>query len=887
MKWPSITDNSSIQHRLLLVTLVPLLVVTLLLTYYTVKVRQTDAFNELYNSGRDAADYFATAAEFPLYSGNLEALSELTISINEVGYVSGAIVLNVDLEEVAVSGEFLPPSIPLSKLPEDQALIEDSIYFKRPVFLSGVSYLDYIDNAPENIAVNAPIGWVLLALDQSPIHKKNRKILIASLSLSAIGFFTAILLSYYLWRTITRPISSLTSTVRELEKGNLSARASSNTQDELAVLANGINQLAQTVADNRKNLQQQIKEATGELENTLEDLRNKNRELDASREHAEMANQAKSEFLARMSHELRTPITAIQGFIHLLYEVAANDSDRHYCKIIDQAASQLLVLIDDILVFSKLQSNAAELETHPFDLRECVEGVASLFATAAQDKGLDLLVDFDPNLDFSRLGDSHRIGQIINNLVSNAIKFTSNGFVSISVSADGNNSEIVDILVRDTGIGIKSDKLSQVFNAFTQADTSISRRFGGTGLGLTIVKNLAELMKGSIGVSSQRGKGTTFHITLPLEKQSEQKRWGPLSKKVAVYATDEVKTRSVCHALQLFSCTADAFHNESSIPTTGYDITVIYLSPSCFASRDFPSNILQFREKTATPLILLTPVISLSQLFTPEELKKLQPATFIAHPAPLFTLYNALTQKSASPPTTVTRSQELELLPLKGLNILVAEDNEFTGLLLETLISKSGGHCTVATNGTESVKASLQEKYDVMLFDVHMPGLSGVEATRQIRQGSGINAKTPIIALTADIVQQEEEELRQAGANDLLFKPLNENFLLERIRKAAGITTGIRTNVEITADDISTDMFYDEINRLLSTIRQAFKNKDHEQMTDIAHQLAGVAGVFKLESLDEKSRALHSSIKGGNDDEILLRLGMVEAEVKILSRQPV
>ena len=166
-----------------------------------------------------------------------------------------------------------------------------------------------------------------------------------------------------------------------------------------------------------------------------------------------------------------------------------------------------------------------------------------------------------------------------------------------------------------------------------------------------------------------------------------------------------------------------------------------------------------------------------------------------------------------------------------------------------------------------------------------MPELNGIECTRQVRESGNINAGTPIVALTADIVQQEEDALRKAGINDLLFKPLNENYLLERIRYHAGIKTGIRSNVEITSDDISTEAFYQEINRLLTDIRVAFNNRNTEKMRDIAHQLAGVAGVFKLESLDEKSRALHSAIKSRDDEEILHHLGIVEAEAKVLSAQ--
>ena len=886
MKFAKFLGQTSIQRRFLLVTLTPLLLVTILLTVYTVKARQQDAQDELLSAGNDAASYFATAAEFPLYAGNQEALKELTSAINQLRYISGAIVLDASQKPLAFSGEVTGHMVALDALPETGVLASQYTYLKRPVYPSGVNFLDYAEGtytegAPQD-EFSEPIGWILVTLDQGPIQNRNREILVASVTLSISGLLLAVLLSYYLGRSITQPIANLTRAVRTLETGDLSARASINTHDELAVLAKGINQLAQTISDNRENLQQQISEATSELELALDDLRVKNRELDLARENAEMANQAKSEFLARMSHELRTPITAIQGFIHLLTEVASDDSEHHYCKIIDQAAGQQLILIDDILVFSKLQSNTVELERQPFNLGDCIEGVAALFSTQAQNKNLDLLVDFDPAVEFSRIGDAHRLSQIINNLVSNAIKFTSEGSVSIEVVNHESLPQRIEIRVRDTGIGIENDKLEQIFQAFTQADTSISRRYGGTGLGLSIVRNLVDLMGGHINIDSARGQGTVFTISLALEKQRNQQQWSPLNKRVAVYASKEPKVRAVCHALQRLGCNCAVFNEPAELPASGFDAIVAYLSPNCFENPDFPAQTLYFRSVTPLPAVFLTPVISLSQLFTNEEIQRLQPASFIAHPAPLFSLYNALQQKSLLP---VPAADKADLLPLDGLNILVAEDNDFTGLLLETLISKSGGSCTIATDGLEALKASSQEKFDVMLFDVHMPELNGIECTRQVRESGNINAGTPIVALTADIVQQEEDALRKAGINDLLFKPLNENYLLERIRYHAGIKTGIRSNVEITSDDISTEAFYQEINRLLTDIRVAFNNRNTEKMRDIAHQLAGVAGVFKLESLDEKSRALHSAIKSRDDEEILHHLGIVEAEAKVLSAQ--
>ncbi len=859
--------DRSINARFLIVALLPLIGITAVLTLYHIKVRQTDALDDLQNSGNNTAIYFAATADFPLYSGNVEALTDLATSISNLNHVAGAMFLDHQHRPIASSTLFPRPPIPYEALTVDTPYSSHHLYFKRPVYLTGVQIADYEDplSAMMSARSAAPIGWVVLAMNMQEIRDKNRRILITSVSLSLLVILFAMLLTYLLGLSTLRPIKHLTRTVRQLEKGDLSARAPIDTRDELAVLAKGINRLAQTVEDNQKLLERRIKEATNELENSLSRLKTKNQQLELAHEKAEMANQAKSEFLARMSHELRTPITAIQGFILLLTEVAQGESERHYCNIINQASSQLLTLIDDVLVFSKLQSNTVMLEPADMNLAECVENVAALFSNTAQDKSLRLVVDIEPDLKLYRVGDSARIAQVVNNLVSNAVKFTAMGGVYIRLRQNPEQPEDGVILsVTDTGIGIAEENREQIFQAFAQADTSISRQYGGTGLGLSIVKSLINQMGGTIDLDSKADKGTTITVKLCLPCQPQQIAFPEINYRIALYSESPEEIQATINALNRFGCTTTTTNDLNALDTRLCDAAILCVSAQSIAEQGLPERIISLRQKTAVKFIILTPVFSISEMFTQQETRQLQPVSFLAAPPALQNLYQALTKganEMLPPPQQPREIHE----PLQNLNILIAEDNDFTGLLLETLIAKAGGHCTLVTNGSEVIKISNQEKFDVILMDLHMPELNGIDATRAIRNGCSKNSETPIIALTADIVQGEEDALLIAGANDMLFKPINENYLIERIRYVLGVTEAVRTAVQITQDDLSTDTFYAEVTKLLGNMRQALNDADDSALRDNAHQLIGIAGVFQLHSLDEKACELHRAIK---DDDL-------------------
>ncbi|WP_461481108.1 ATP-binding protein [Porticoccus sp.] len=860
--------RKSIHQRFLAVALLPLLLIITLLTLYTVDARRTDLAQNLLRAGDASSSYLATISDFSLYSRNLKLLANTATSALRIPDVVGIAFLDNSQAVVLSTGHFSDSVLP--DLAESSPLqTSQYLYFMKPVYLSGVDFSDYQEESLSEPDTQELVGWVALVVDRTSMLEQQQSILTTSALLFLIGLLIAVVFTYYLSLGLISPIQQLTTTIRQMAGGNLRIRAETGTEDELAILAAGINQLAESVAEGKETLEHRIKFATRQLQDTLQSLQTKNQELELSKQQAETANQAKSDFLARMSHELRTPITSIQGFVRLLDVTKLGESDRQYCQIIDQAALQLLTLIDDILAFSKLQSNTVELAKQPLDLAECVEQVTAMFTPQAQHKGLYLVVDFAPDLRLERIGDSIRIQQILGNLIANAIKFSDEGGIFISLKSNAEQAVLIE--VRDTGIGVPRAAQDQLFNAFAQADTSISRRYGGTGLGLSIVKNLVELMGGDIRFESVEGLGTTFTIQLPLPFSGTTRQWSMKPSRVVLSGCHKAINQALIHAMARFNiadvCVVGLADLTAATTTLGPDDNVIICTSSLLSPDiDLAALILDLRAATAAKLILLAGQFNFYQQFNVRERASLQPVAFLPMPPPLAELYRSLGDITHTGAVSAHHDSEQVL---DGVNILIAEDNQFTRLLLDTLLGRLGAYCTLTSNGNEALAAYQQDRFDLLLIDVHMPQKNGIDTLVTLRRSNNINANIPALALTADILQQEEQHLFEAGANGLLLKPLDERALLVQICKLLHLelpATPLPSAESL--DEIPADLFRQEVKDLLGRSRDALSAGRIEELREEIHQLLGIAGVFNLTELERKVRQLHQWVKSGQMDRV-------------------
>ena len=534
-----------------------------------------------------------------------------------------------------------------------------------------------------------------------------------------------------------------------------------------------------------------------ELQRQKEEIILKQKEAEKARSEAEQANKAKSIFLATMSHEIRTPMNGVLGMAALLAETQQTTEQQEYTDTIRSSGEALLTVINDILDFSKIESGNLELDNHAFDLRHCIEEVMDVFAARASEKGLDLVYQIDYQIPAQIVGDSHRLRQILLNLISNAMKFTHQGEIFVSVNLLKMDSSNLDLAfhVKDTGIGIAKDKLSRLFKAFSQVDSSTTRKYGGTGLGLVISERLVQLMGGAISVESESGVGTVFTFTIRTEVSYTSLRQyvhfntsGNEGKRVLVVddnMTNLTILKGQLEQWMLAPVLASSGKEALEILTTHhFDLVITDMQ---MPDMDGLHLSQQIKAKYAVPIVLLSSI--------GDENKRKHSTLFSAvlnKPVKQQQL-SRVVQSALRPETAITGSIEeskgkntlssafAEKYPLK---ILLAEDNVVNQKLTMRVLHKLGYRdVEIAQTGLEAIEKFNEKFYEVILMDVQMPEMDGLEATRLIRMKQ--YQQPVIISMTANAMQDDKEKCIQAGMDAYIAKPINIDELVESLIKAS------------------------------------------------------------------------------------------------------
>lgn len=648
----------------------------------------------------------------------------------------------------------------------------------------------------------------------------------------------------------------------------------------------------------------------------ISELKKTELKLRLAMQQAESSSKAKSEFVANMSHEIRTPLNAIMGTAQLLNKTVASATQHKYINMIVLSAQSLLTILNDILDFSKIEAGKIELVATPFYLRNVMHQLAAIMSMAAEKKNIELIINVDPAIPPVLVGDSHRLNQILINFISNAIKFTEKGEVTVSVSGETKQDKVMmRFAVADTGIGISPAQQARLFSPFIQADSSITRKFGGTGLGLTISRRLVELMGGSIGVTSVLGKGSEFSAIIPFAIGSDTEASAPhyiAGKQLHLLVIDENESvRASIAAIiaqwqwsaELVASAAEAVPVLQQANANNRHYDAILLDRKIRARADQQSiNAIRTASAKNIPVILMTNMYGQDDI-AGTEIEK--PDGVLFKPVTSSTLYDSLNELSspvknqagvnqaaatnnanaaaANNAANGTNAHKI----LKGVRALLVEDNEFNQIVARDLLEQVGALVDIVGDGEKAVNTlrNCAHLYDIILMDVQMPVMDGFTATKKLRQE--LNITLPIIAMTAGVTEFERTACIQSGMDDLIAKPIEVDKMIAVIARYTSAAQYAEVAQNNNVQVINTDGVFD-INKLLkigsdnpdyvqktigmvrnlvtnteanfAAAKNAFALGDYEAVAGVLHSLRGSLGILGAKRLVENALVLEQLI---------------------------
>jgi two-component system sensor histidine kinase BarA len=706
------------------------------------------------------------------------------------------------------------------------------------------------------------LGWLSIDIDTKSVLIQRYQMYIVTIFITLLGLLISLSIHYYLSKQIYLPIARLRRSMKQILSNEFETQIKVSSPCELGIIEKGCAHLQQQYLSTIQDLNQHIEVATADLQQSLELLEEKNIELSLDKKKTEEKSRQKAELIANMSHEIRTPMNGVIGFTNVLLDSKLDSLQLDYVKTIKSSAQDLLAIISDILDYSKIDAGKLHLDCIPLDIRACIDEVLTLIAPIAHKKGIDLIPATALNVPKTMLGDPLRLKQMISNLVSNAVKFTEHGYVLIrtNIEQESDKDYTISVSVTDTGIGISADDQATLFTAFNQADTSITRRYGGSGLGLVICKKLAEHMRGRISLNSEIYKGSTFAIHIKLEKlasyeveKHQTHRFANL--KVICFDNNPLHLEALCNGLGYWGihcARANTFNQLEEAFNIHSDHDLAFVS----VNQGDEQQIAMLLRRQSIPCVLISkwPI---------QDYETLGAQGFLFKPPNMQKLHDTVESLLNKVALTRTNNHELDnlraQLRLARPALLVAEDNPVNRMLLNSMLGEKTCIETV-DDGKQAVAICNHKHFNAILLDLQMPILNGLEAASLIHQESVLNKNTPIILISANSYDLNKELLGKAGIALCLEKPIDEETLLRHILHIIGKSKSTAINWPLCVQKVSGNQalateflarFVEELQKNRDEFIQLMQDQNVQELERAAHKLHGACcfcGVPALQS---------------------------------------
>ncbi|HAT8967169.1 TPA: response regulator [Legionella pneumophila subsp. pneumophila] len=850
-----------IKYQLRITTLIPAFLVALLFAFFYNGLFGKDLKQHMSRLGEAYIRQLLPAAQYAMLRNDYRTLQGLINASTINPEVKALAFYNADGRLIAYRGgkhsihkPFNPPDYTGDYI-ESKQITPFTINFIAPITIPKFNLYSSTEfkelSTPKIFQADDILGWLSIDIDTQSLLIKRYQMLIVTIFITLFGLLMGLTIHYFLSKRIYMPIARLRRSMKQILSNEFETEIRVSSPGELGIIEKGCAHLQRQYLNTVRDLNHHIEIATADLQQSLELLEEKNIELSLEKKKTEEKSRQKSEFIANMSHEIRTPMNGVIGFTNVLLESKLDPLQLDYVKTIKSSAQDLLSIINDILDFSKIDAGKLNLDCIPLDIRGCIDEVLSLASPNAHKKGIDLIPITDINVPKMVLGDPLRIKQIISNLVTNAVKFTDHGYVLIRTKIEQETDKDYTLLfaIADTGIGISPEDQTKLFTAFNQADTSITRRYGGSGLGLVICKKLCEEMHGRISLTSEINKGSTFSARIKVEKlvayeieKNQTHRFAHL--KIICFDDNPLHLEAIGNGLGFWGIEAirvDSFNKLSRILTKHKDCKIAFINVNQGCERQAAELIAKHKQ---IPFVLISkwPI---------NDFAALGARGFLYKPISIQKLQDLIESIANENQTEKNTNQELDTLreQLRFLHpeILIAEDNPVNKMLLTSLLNNNANITTV-DDGEMAVTACEDKKFDMILLDLHMPKLNGLEAAKMIRQKSLMNKHSPIVLITASNSDLSSIDMKKSGVDFCFQKPIDEKQLLIQILRIVDKTKHAAIDWQLCVQKVSGNQALAE-EFLAKFIEELYKNREefielmHQKnvkgLADLAHKLHG------------------------------------------------